>query len=388
MASGISDRVTQFTESVIREMTRLAYAHGAINMAQGYPDFAAPDDIKEAAVRSIREDHNQYSITWGTREMRTAVSEKVAWHNGLIAEPDTGVTLCCGATEAMIAALLAIINPGDEMIIFEPFYENYGPDAIMSGAVRRYITLREPDWGFDREELASLFNNKTKAIIINTPNNPTGKVFTRDELTFIAELCQKWDVIAVTDEIYEHILYDGTQHISIGSLEGMQDRTITISSLSKTFSVTGWRLGYAVACPRLTDALRKAHDFLTVNAPTPLQIAGVYALGLGKEYYVRLAAEYRERRDFMIAALEEAGFRCAIPKGAYYTMADISGFTAFDNDTAMAQYLVKEIGVASVPGSSFYRHAELGRSRLRFAFCKRPETLEEAARRLKKIKIA
>lgn len=385
MASGISDRVNQFTESVIREMTRLAYAHGAINMAQGYPDFAAPDDIKEAAVRSIREDHNQYSITWGTREMRTAVSQKVAWHNGLIAEPDTGITLCCGATEAMIAALLAIINPGDEMIIFEPFYENYGPDAIMSGAVRRYITLKEPDWSFDREELASLFNNKTKAIIINTPNNPTGKVYTRDELSFIADLCQKWDVIAVTDEIYEHILYDGTEHISIGSLEGMQDRTITISSLSKTFAVTGWRLGYAVACPRLTDALRKAHDFLTVNAPTPLQIAGVYALGLGKEYYAQLAAEYRERRDFMITALEEAGFRCAIPKGAYYTMADISGFTAFDSDTAMAQYLVKEIGVASVPGSSFYRHAHLGQRRLRFAFCKRPETLEEAARRLKKI---
>jgi aminotransferase len=286
----------------------------------------------------------------------------------------------------MISALLAIIDPGDEMIIFEPFYENYGPDAIMSGAVRRYITLHEPDWHFDRDELAALFNEKTKAIIINTPNNPTGKVFTRDELAFIAGLCQQWDVIAVTDEIYEHILYDGAEHVSIGALDGMQDRTITISSLSKTFSVTGWRLGYAVAAPRLTDALRKAHDFLTVNAPTPLQIAGVYALGLDSAYYDRLAAAYTGRRDFILRALEEAGFGCAVPRGAYYTMVDISAFKGFAGDTELAQYLVKEIGVASVPGSSFYRHPHLGHNRLRFAFCKRQETLEEAARRLRRMR--
>lgn len=386
MPSTTSDRVAQFTESVIREMTRLAYTHGAINMAQGYPDFAAPEDIKEAAVKAIRDDHNQYSITWGTREMRAAVAEKVARFNRIHAEPDTGVTICCGGTEAMISALLAIVNPGDEIIIFEPFYENYGPDAIMSGAVRRYVTLREPDWHFDPDELAALFNEKTKAIIINTPNNPTGKVFTREELKFIAGLCQKWDVIAVTDEIYEHILYSGAEHVSIGSLDGMTDRTITISSLSKTFSVTGWRLGYAVAAPRLTHALRKAHDFLTVNAPTPLQIASLYALRLGQEYYDRLAAEYRERRDFMIAALEETGFRCAVPTGAYYTMADIGGFSEFGSDTELALHMVKNIGVACVPGSSFYRHAHLGRNRLRFAFCKRRETLEEAARRLKKLR--
>ncbi|MBI4551266.1 MAG: aminotransferase class I/II-fold pyridoxal phosphate-dependent enzyme [Candidatus Latescibacteria bacterium] len=385
MSSTTADRVAIFTESVIREMTRLAALYDGINLAQGYPDFPAPDAIKEAAIQAIRDDHNQYSITWGTKVLRTAVSEKVRSYNRISADPETGVTICCGATEAMIAALLAIINPGDEVIIFEPFYENYGPDSIISGAVRRYITLQEPNWEFDRDELARLFNTKTKAIIINTPNNPTGKVFTREELEFIAGLCQRWDVIAVTDEIYEHILYDGTEHVSIGSLDGMQDRTITISGLSKTFSVTGWRLGYTVACPRLTDALRKAHDFLTVNAPTPLQVAGVAALHLGPDYYARLAADYRARRDYLLDVLSSVGFECFTPRGAYYTMTDISAF-GYADDTEFAQYLVKDVGIAAVPGSSFYREAHLGRDRLRFAFCKKQSTLTEAAARLSRLR--
>ena len=379
-----SQKVGRFTESVIREMTRLAQVHGAVNLSQGFPDFPAPDRIKDAAGRAVEADINQYGVTWGARELRVAIAADITRRFGRPVDPDTQVTVCCGSTEAMVATMLGIIDPGDEVIVFEPFYENYGPDAILSGATTRIVTLREPDWRFDPDELAAAFSNRTRAIIINTPNNPTGKVFTRNELATIASLCQQWDVVAVTDEIYEHILYDGAEHVPIATLDGMADRTVTINSMSKTFSVTGWRVGWAIAPPVLASAIRKVHDFLTVAAPAPLQAACAFALGLGADYYRELAAHYEARRDRTVAMLERAGFRCFTPSGAYYVMTDISAF-GFPDDVAFTRHLVEEIGVAAVPGSSFYSHASLGRERVRFCFCKRDETLAEADRRLARL---
>ena len=379
-----SRKATQFTESVIREMTRLNQQYGGVNLSQGFPDFPAPDAVKEAACTAIRRDVNQYAVTWGTRELREAIAREFTRLYDVPVVPDQQVTVCCGSTEAMMATMMAIIDPGDEVVIFEPFYENYGPDAILSGATPRYVPLREPDWSFDPDELAAAFNNRTKAIILNTPNNPTGKVFSRQELGIIADLCQRWDVVAISDEIYEHIIYDGVKHVPIASLEGMAERTVTINSLSKTFSVTGWRVGWAISPPSLTGAIRKVHDFLTVGAAAPLQEAGVAALGLGDAYYAQLAASYERRRDILLGTLTRHRFTCYAPKGAYYIMTDISGF-GFENDVAFAKYLVSEIGVAAVPGSSFYRNAELGRTKLRFCFCKRDETLAEADRRLEKL---
>ncbi|MSS73067.1 MAG: aminotransferase class I/II-fold pyridoxal phosphate-dependent enzyme [Candidatus Latescibacteria bacterium] len=380
-----SQRTAYFTESVIREMTRLAILHGAVNLAQGFPDFPAPEAVKEAAVRAIRDDVNQYAITWGARRLREAIARKTGRYNGVAAvDPEREVTVCCGATETMIASLMAIINPGDEVVIFEPFYENYGPDTYLSGATPRFVTLREPDWRFDEAELAGAFNDRTKAIILTTPHNPTGKVFSREELSFIADLCQKWDAIAITDEIYEHILYDAA-HVSIASLDGMRDRTITVNAASKTFSVTGWRVGYAVAPPDLTDAIRKVHDFLTVGAPAPLQEAVAVALDFEQDYFDDLSKAYARRRDLLISALSDAGFRCFIPQGAYYVMTDISAFRAKD-DVAFCDHLIRQIGVAAVPGSSFYRTEGGGRQQVRFCFCKRDETLREAAERLQKLR--
>lgn len=376
-----SKKATQFTESVIREMTRLNQLHGGVNLSQGFPDFAAPGVVKEAACRAIMADVNQYAVTWGAKALREAVAREFTRRYGVPIVPDQQVTVTCGSTEAMMATMMGIIDPGDEVVIFEPFYENYGPDAILSGAIPRYVTLREPDWSFDPDELAGAFNNRTKAIILNTPNNPTGKVFTRDELEAIAALCRKWDVVAISDEIYEHILYDGTRHVPIASLEGMADRTVTINSLSKTYSVTGWRVGWAISPPSLTGAIRKVHDFLTVGAAAPLQEAGVAALGVEDAYYDQLAASYQRRRDLLLDILRRHHFTCYVPSGAYYIMTDIAHFDAGD-DVAFAKYLVKEIGVAAVPGSSFYRNAELGRTKLRFCFCKKDETLFEADRRL------
>jgi aminotransferase len=300
------------------------------------------------------------------------------------------VTVCCGSTEAMISTLLAVCNAGDEVVIFEPYYENYGPDSILSGARPRFVKLRPPvdsgdEWNFDERELRAAFDKNTKAIIVNTPNNPTGKVFTRGELELIRDLCVEFDVLAITDEIYEHILYDGTKHISMASLPGMEERTITINGMSKTFSVTGWRVGWTIAPPRITDAIRKVHDFLTVGAPAPLQEAGASALSLPESYYRKLAEGYGKRRDRLVPVLEEAGFRCFLPRGAYYVMTDISGF-GFADDVAFTKYLISEIGVAAVPGSSFYRDPKDGARQVRFAFCKRDETLDEAAKRLRKVK--
>jgi aminotransferase len=280
-----------------------------------------------------------------------------------------------------MATLVGLVEPGDEVINFEPFYENYGPDAILSGAVPRYVTLHEPDWTFDPDDLAAAFSNRTKAIILNTPNNPTGKVFTREELDVIARLCQQWDVVAISDEIYEHILYDGCRHVPIATIDGMADRTVTINSLSKTYSVTGWRVGWTISPPSLTGAIRKVHDFLTVGAAAPLQQAGVAALGMPDGYYTDLAERYRRRRDMLLKILERRRFRCYTPRGAYYIMTDISGF-GFPDDVAFARYLVQEVGVAAVPGSSFYNDAAAGRTKLRFCFCKRDETLAEADRRM------
>ena len=386
----LSGRVEHFTESVIREMTRQAMLHGAVNLAQGFPDFPAPAEIKQAAQDAVASDINQYAITWGAKSLRDAIARKAKDWQGISADPEKNITVCCGSTEAMISTLLAVCNPGDEVVIFEPFYENYGPDSILSGAKPRFVKLRPPTsaeagWTFDERELRALFHNHTKAIILNTPNNPTGKVFTREELEIIRDLCVKFNVLAITDEIYEHIIYDGAQHVSIASLDGMQDRTVTINGLSKTYSVTGWRVGWTIAPSNITDAIRKVHDFLTVGAPAPLQEAGAAALDLPDSYYQKLAENYRTRRDHLIPALAEAGFRCFKPRGAYYVMTDISRFE-FADDLAFTQHLVKDIGVAAVPGSSFYNDPRDGARQVRFAFCKRDQTLDEAGRRLRKLR--
>jgi aspartate/methionine/tyrosine aminotransferase len=379
-----SRKAQQFTESVIREMTRLAMEHDALNLAQGFPDFPAPEQVKEAAVRAIRSDVNQYSITWGAKEFRQAIAERFERDTGLAIDPERELTVCCGATEAMISSLLAIVDPGEEVVVFEPFYENYGPDSIICGAIPRFVSLRPPAWTFDPEELAAAFNERTRAIVLNTPNNPTGKVFTRAELETIAELCQRWDAYAVSDEIYQYLVYDGAQHISIAALPGMRERSITINSMSKTYSVTGWRVGYAVAPPETSNAIRKMHDFITVGAPAPLQEAGAVALRMPDDYYEKIRQEYAARRDRFLPALEKAGFRCYKPQGAYYIMTDISDF-GFANDVEFARYMVREIGVAVVPGSSFYSRPELGSQQIRFCYSKTDATLNEAAQRLMRL---
>jgi aspartate/methionine/tyrosine aminotransferase len=377
-------RTRQFTESVIREMTRLALTHNAVNLAQGFPDFAAPAELKTAAIAAINENINQYSITWGAKPLRQAISAKYRRTYGLEFDPEREITVCCGSTEGMIASLLAITNEGDEVVVFEPFYENYHPDTQLCGATRKLVSLRPPDWTFDPEELRAAFSRRTKAIIINTPNNPTGKIFSRSELEYIALLCQEYDALAITDEIYEHITYDGLQHIPMISLPGMRDRTILVNSMSKTYSVTGWRVGWVLAAPDLTDSIRKVHDFLTVGAASPLQQAGVLALSLPDDYYVKLAVTYSEKRDAIVRILTGAGFHCYQPHGAYYVMTDISGF-GYANDTQFARYLVEDIGVAAVPGSSFYQNSSHGMQQIRFCFCKNYETLEEAGKRLSRI---
>ncbi|HZP90991.1 MAG TPA: aminotransferase class I/II-fold pyridoxal phosphate-dependent enzyme [Actinomycetota bacterium] len=374
-------RTSSFTESVIREMTRLAMEHDAINLAQGFPDFPAPDEVKEAARRAIDLDLNQYPITWGELELREAIAASYARHYGMRVDPERNVCVTCGSTEAMIASMLGLLDPGDEVVIFEPFYENYGPDTILSGAVPRFVPLRPPDWTFDESELRAAFSRRTRAIVINTPNNPTGKVFGREELERIAELCVRHDALALTDEIYEHMTYDGAEHVPMATIPGMEDRTVTISALSKTYAVTGWRVGWAIAAPSMIDGIRKVHDFLTVGAPTPLQHAGVTALSLPDEYYRAIRREYGERRSLMMAILAEHGFEARPPTGAYYVMADI-GHLGFADDTELARHLVEKVGVAVVPGSSFFSRPELGRRLVRFAFCKRLETLRRAGERL------
>ena len=385
--SPVSQKAGQFTESVIREMTRLALQFDALNLAQGFPDFPAPVEVKEAAVSAIRADINQYAITWGAREFRCAIANRFQKDTGLEIDPEREITVTCGATEAMISSLLAVADPGEEVIVFEPFYENYGPDAIICGATPRFITLHPPDWRFDPAQLAAAFNPRTRAIILNTPNNPTGKVFTREELGVIAGLCQQWNVYAITDEIYQYMTFDGFRHVSMVTLPGMRERTITINGLSKAFSVTGWRVGTIVAPPEVSNAIRKMHDFLTVGAPAPLQEAGAVALQLPDEYYVRLARDYQRRRDRFLPGLEAAGFHCFKPRGAYYIMTDISGF-GFADDVSFVRHLIEKVGVAAVPGSSFYSDPARGNQQVRFCFSKKDETLDEATRRLGRLHVS
>ena len=373
-------RASTFQESVIREMTRVANQHGAINLAQGFPDFAMPDPMKDAACAAIRGDINQYAITWGTPALRLAIAEKYRRWYDIDVDPDREITVTCGATEAMAAVFLALVNPGDEVIVFEPYYENYGPDAILAGAKPVFVPLEGLEWKLNPEKLRAAFSDRTRAIVVNTPHNPTGRVLTRDEIGLIAELCQKHDAIAITDEIYEHIRYAGSHHV-LATWPGMRERTVTISGLSKTFSCTGWRLGYAVAPFEMTSPIRKVHDFLTVGAPAPLQAAGAIGMAFGPDYYNEMALEYRERRDLMVSALDEAGFKFSAPEGAYYILADFTGLSDL-RGVEFALWLAKEIGVATVPGTSFYREPKLGEHVTRFAFCKKKETLEKAAERL------
>jgi len=381
--SHVATRTSVFTESVIREMTRLAMLHGAMNLAQGYPDFPAPDFIKRAAVDAINADINQYAITWGSPRLRRAIADKTKRFYGLELDPDREITVTCGATEGMMAALLAVIEPGDQVIVFEPFYENYVPDAAMSGAELVFVELHSPDFSFDLADLRAAFSARTRAIILNSPNNPSGKVFTRAELQQIAALCEEFDCLCITDEIYEHIIYEGREHIPMATLPGMYDRTITISGLSKTFSVTGWRLGYILARPELSNAIRKVHDFLTVGAPAPLQEAGAVAMEQGDSYYPELRAMYAEKRESLLVPLLESGFRCHRPAGAYYIMADFTGLSFHGDDVAFARHLTEKVGVAPVPGSSFYKHQRDGAHFVRFTFSKSAETLAEASRRLR-----
>ncbi len=413
----ISRKASSFTESVIREMSREAAKYNAVNLGQGFPDFAAPADIKRVAQEAIAADHNQYAITWGVKSFRDAIAEKTKWFLGLDVNPETEITVTCGSTEGMIAGMMATVDAGEEVIVFEPFYENYAPDAILSDAKPVHVPLRstENGWQFEKDELRAAFNEKTKAIIVCNPNNPTGKVFTMEEMEFIADLCKEFDAICFTDEIYEHIIYDfglpildfglkndnqsltpqtiqnpkskiqNPSHISMAQIDGMRERTVVVNSLSKTYSVTGWRVGYCIAPPDITGAIRKVHDFLTVGAANPLQHAGAFALSLPPSYYDELQKEYQRKRDFIVPVLQNAGFKCDAPEGAYYVMTDISDF-GFKNDIEFTRFLIQEIGVAVVPGSSFYHDAKLGAQQVRFCFCKKDETLEAAAERLIKLR--
>ncbi len=408
----ISKKAASFTESVIREMTREAMKYGAVNLGQGFPDFPAPEDIKQKAMQAIADEYNQYAITWGVKSFRDAIVEKTKWFLGLDVDAETEITITCGSTEGMIAGMMATVDAGEEVIVFEPFYENYAPDAILSDAKPRHVPLRRTSdgWNFEKDELRNAFNQKTKAIILCNPNNPTGKVFSRGEMEFIADLCKEFDALAFTDEIYEHIIYDERQkakgkrqnklsedrlttdnrqpttaHICMAQLDGMRERTIVVNSLSKTYSVTGWRVGYCIAPPDITSAIRKVHDFLTVGAAHPLQIAGTYALSLPESYYIDLQKEYQAKRDFIVPILQNAGFKCDFPDGAYYVMTDVSDF-GFKTDVEFTKFLIREIGVAVVPGSSFYQDKSLGQNQVRFCFCKKDETLQAAAERLQKLK--
>jgi aminotransferase len=384
----ISKRVQGFTESVIREMTRVSAQYGGVNLAQGFPNFPPPRVLVEAAHKALDGDFHQYAITWGARNLREAIAQKFERFYGHRVDPERQVTVCCGSTEAMLSTLLAVLDPGDEIVIFEPFYENYGPGSIISGAKPVFVPLEPPDFSFDPDRLARAFTPRTRAIVFNSPNNPTGKVFSLRELELIAELCQRHNVIAITDEIYEHMVYDGLRHIPIATLPGMADRTVTISGVSKSYSVTGWRIGYTISPPEIAVGIRRAHDFVTVGAPAPLQEAAVTALNLPDSYYVSLREAYQARRDLLRGQLDKAGFRTFEPQGAYYILTECAHFLeryGLSDDTAFAMYLIKEVGVATVPGSSFYAHPELGRTKIRFCFPKTDDVLLEAGQRLQRL---
>jgi aminotransferase len=382
----ISTKAARFTESVIRGMSIEARKHDAVNLAQGMPDFPAPQVLKDAACRAIQDDVNQYAVTWGAHGLRHAIADHAGWHLGMTVDPETEITVTCGSTEAMLVVLLSLINPGDEVILSQPFYENYWPDCMLAGATPRFVPVRPPDWKFDPDELAAAFNDRTKAIVLCNPNNPTGAVFTREDLDPIAALCRKWDVVAITDEIYEHILFDGRKHVALASLDGMHERAVTVGGMSKTYAVTGWRVGTILANPTLTKTFRQIHDFVSIGAAAPLQEAGAVAYRLPRDYYDHLASDYQARRDRFCKALWEVGFDFEAPQGAYYIMAGIWPFGAVD-DVEFARHLVREVGVATVPGSSFFQDKALGRGYVRFCFCKRDETLDAAADRLRALRV-
>jgi aminotransferase len=353
----------------------------AVNFAQGFPDFDPDPRILDAAAKALHDGYNQYATTWGAPQLRAAIARKQSAAWGREISPETEITVSCGATEAMIAAMLAAVDPGDEVIIFEPHYENYGPDCILSGAIPRFVRLQPPEWSFDPDELRAAFNQKTRAIVINTPHNPTGKVYSQQEMELVAELCIEHNVIAITDEIYEHLVYRG-RHISIATLPGMADRTVTISGASKTYSVTGWRIGWLIAPPALTSGIRKVHDFLTVGAAHPLQIAVASALEFPASFYIELLGDYQERRDSIITGLREVGFDPVEPDGAYYVMAGIKSF-GYDDDVAFAKHLIEKAAVATVPASSFYDEPSFGRGYVRFSFPKKLETIERGLQALR-----
>ena len=384
----ISQRVQGFTESVIREMTRIVSQVGGVNLAQGMPNFPPPRELIEAAHVALEGDFHQYAITWGAPRLRRAIADKYAKFYGMDVDPERNVTVCCGSTETMLSTLLAVLNPGDEVIVFEPFYENYGPGCIISGAEPVFVPLEPPDFTFDADRLRKAVSPRTRAIVFNSPNNPTGKVFGRAELETIAALCLEHDLLAITDEIYEHIVYDGLGHTPIATLPGMAERTVTISAIAKSYSVTGWRIGYAIAPAELSTGIRRAHDFVTVGAPHPLQEAAVVALGLPDGYYARLRAEYQARRDLLYGYIEKAGFVAWKPRGAYYILTDVAHFMkqyGVQDPTAFAMWLIKQVGVATVPGTSFYAHPELGRTKIRFCFPKTDDVLRDAGERLLKL---
>jgi aminotransferase len=384
----LSKRVQGFTESVIREMTRVVAQHGGVNLAQGMPNFPPPQALVDAAHRALDGDFHQYAITWGAPNLRAAIADKYRRFYDMDVDPERNVTVCCGSTETMLSTLLAVLNPGDEVIIFEPFYENYGPGCIISGAEPIWIPLEGPDFTFDPERLRAAVSPRTRAIVFNSPNNPSGKVFSRAELEVIADVCRRHDLLAITDEIYEHIVYDGEVHVPIATLPDMAERTITISGISKSYSVTGWRVGYAIAPSEISDGIRRAHDFVTVGAPAPLQEAAVTALRFPDRYYVELRTAYQARRDLLLGYLERAGFVCNRPRGAYYILTDVAHFMkryGIQDDAAFAMWLITECGVATVPGSSFYAHSDLGRTKIRFCFPKTDDMLRDAGERLQKL---
>jgi aspartate/methionine/tyrosine aminotransferase len=391
----IARRTDPFQESVIREMTRLGDETGSVNLSQGLPDYEPPAEVLQAAVQAIKNGENQYTFPFGSPEFRQAIAMKYARYNQIETDPETSVTVTCGVSEAIFAAILALTDPGDEVIIFEPWYENYLPACSLAGVTPRYVALHEPDYTFHPGELRAAFNSATRLVIVNTPHNPTGRVFSLTELEEIARMCQEFGVVALTDEIYEYILYEGRTHVSLGSLPGMEDRTVTASGLGKTYALTGWRVGWAVAHPRLSAPIRKLHDYLTICAPAPFQAAGIAALGLPDSYYDGLRQEYDARRRLFLPSLDGAGLAYRAPEGAYYLMADTGGVQwdegkyskpGWPRDRAFAEFLAREIGVAVVPGSSFYTGGEKGSRRVRFNFAKRESTLEEAARRLQKLR--
>ncbi|HEY6101681.1 MAG TPA: aminotransferase class I/II-fold pyridoxal phosphate-dependent enzyme [bacterium] len=385
-------RTAGFQESVIREMTRLGDEAGAVNLSQGLPDFTPPPEVVAAAVAAIEGGDNQYTFPFGSPAFRSAIAERAARDQRIAADPETDVTVTCGVSEGMMSAIMALTDPGDEVLILEPWYENYVPDCVMAGVHPVFVPLRAPGYEVDGDALAAHLSPRTRLAVLNSPHNPTGRVFTRQELEILAALCVERNIIAVTDEIYEHILYDGREHVSIASLPGMAERTVTISGLGKTYAVTGWRVGWIIAAPRLSEEIRKVHDYLTICAPAPFQAAGTVALGLPAGYYIEMRRQYAQRRDLLLAGLTAAGFAYRQPEGAYYVMADFSGIRwdedrwarpEWSTDRAFAEYLAREVGVAVVPGSSFYAGTSGGRSAVRFNFAKHLATLEAAVQRLR-----